>query len=344
MSTFRFTKPPFLAGLAAAIVATAALPVAPVRAGDCCSSHRSSSGHDHGDHAAADQHADHQHAQTRPASIVGQPPHGGQVYATSLQYFEVVYLPQETRVYLYGPTQWPMSASGAQGQVAMQVRGDDRVFRYPLQHVSAGDGSTGEDYLAAGVDVSRVRDGDMAVTFHLASLPYQQQPQVTFTQRFALTQARPAVAIAALAEPDRAAIARQRVCPVSGGVLGSMGTPVKLLVGDQPVYLCCQGCIGKVRENPEKFVAQPGTAGRQRTQAAAGSELTVTKATAADQAAIQAQAACPVMNSRLSSMGTPIKVTRGGQSLFLCCQGCVSKVQENPDYYFAQAARMRTGG
>jgi YHS domain-containing protein len=110
------------------------------------------------------------------------------------------------------------------------------------------------------------------------------------------------------------------------------------------VYLCCQGCTGKVRENPERYVTNATPVRHQPAQEAIGRELTVAKATAADEATIQAQGACPVMNTRLGSMGTPIKVTRGGRSLFLCCQGCVSKVEKNPDYYFAQATRMRTGG
>ncbi|MHC4398940.1 MAG: hypothetical protein ACYTG0_04600 [Planctomycetota bacterium] len=341
MSTFRLTNRSFLVGLAAAIVATATLSVVPAWAGECCSSHKNTGGHDHGAHATAHQHADHQQSQSRPASIVSQPPHGGQVHATKFQYFEAVYLPRETRVYLYGADQRPMSARKVQGQIAMQVRGYEKTYRYPLKYIAGGTG--GQECLSAAVDVSRVRDGDMTVSFHLASLPYQQEPQVAFSQTFALTQARPTVTVARLAESDRPAIAKQRVCPVSGGQLGTMGTPVKLLVGNQPIYLCCQGCIGKVRANPKKFVAKPAAAARQPAQGST-TELSMTKATAADQAAIQAQGACPVMNARLGSMGTPIKVTRGGQSLFLCCQGCVSKVEKNPDHYFARAARMRTGG
>ena len=344
MSTYRFANRFHRVSLAVAIVATVALSVTPARAGDCCSSRKSSGGHDHGARAAGSEHAGHQHSQIPAASVATVPLHGGQVHATNFHRFEVVYLPHETRIYLYGTDRRPLSPRGAEGQVTMQVRGNDQVYRYALKPVAATSGQRWEEFLVAPVDVSRIRDGDMMVSFYLSKLPTQQQPQASFSQTFALTRTRPSVTVAALTESDRAGIARQRVCPVSGGELASMGTPVKLLVADQPVYLCCQGCTGKVRENPERYVTGAPSIPQQPAQGVAGHELAVTKATAADEVAVRAQGTCPVLNTRLGSMGTPIKVTRGGRSLFLCCQGCVSKVEKNPDYYFAQATQMRTGG
>jgi len=35
-----------------------------------------------------------------------------------------------------------------------------------------------------------------------------------------------------------------------------MGAPVKVLIGGQPLYLCCQGCLGKVEKAPEQFLAK----------------------------------------------------------------------------------------
>ncbi|MHB1033397.1 MAG: hypothetical protein ACYC35_03300 [Pirellulales bacterium] len=64
------------------------------------------------------------------------------------------------------------------------------------------------------------------------------------------------VAIVALDRSDQAGIERQQVCPVTGAKLGSMGDPIKVLVGDHPVYLCCAGCVAKVRETPGKYAAQ----------------------------------------------------------------------------------------
>jgi len=44
---------------------------------------------------------------------------------------------------------------------------------------------------------------------------------------------------------------------------------------------------------------------------------------------------------KLGGMGAPVKVTAGGQSLFLCCKGCLGRVENNPDAYFAKAAELR---
>ncbi|NQT38525.1 MAG: hypothetical protein HQ581_13600 [Planctomycetes bacterium] len=266
----------------------------------------------------------------------------------------------------------------------MTVRGYEKVYRYPLQYVPPAAGSPTHDYLGLTIDLSRMKDGDMSVAFELTDLPGGQQPRATFSQTFALSKAPIQVAVVALTEADRAGIARQQVCAVSGGRLGSMGTPIKMLVGNQPVYLCCKGCIGKVQQNPEAYLPkatptqsvwtcpmhpqvrlakqgkcpicdmnliaatnesrspaehaaspQPGTA--------VADQMTVSNATAADQAAIGAQRVCAVAGSRLGGMGTPVKVTINGQSLFLCCKGCLGKVRKNPGLYFAKAAELRAG-
>lgn len=67
---------------------------------------------------------------------------------------------------------------------------------------------------------------------------------------------RPKVSLATLAQGDQAAIARQQVCPVTGAKLGSMGDPIKVLVGDHPLYLCCAGCVAKVKQSPDKYAVQ----------------------------------------------------------------------------------------
>ena len=61
------------------------------------------------------------------------------------------------------------------------------------------------------------------------------------------------------------------------------------------------------------------------------------KASRADQAAVNAQRVCKVTGASLGSMGTPIKVSRGQSSVFLCCQSCIRKVQANPDQYLGKA-------
>ena len=46
----------------------------------------------------------------------------------------------------------------------------------------------------------------------------------------------------------------QKTCPVTGEALGSMGPPIPVAVNGQTVYVCCQGCAGKVRKNPDAYL------------------------------------------------------------------------------------------
>jgi hypothetical protein len=63
-------------------------------------------------------------------------------------------------------------------------------------------------------------------------------------------------ALAGLVPSDRESAERQRICPVSGELLGSMGEPVKLDVQGREVWICCAGCEGTLRENPEQYFAK----------------------------------------------------------------------------------------
>jgi hypothetical protein len=67
-------------------------------------------------------------------------------------------------------------------------------------------------------------------------------PAFTPEQQAALDQLPPA---------DRELAVKQRVCPVSGEPLGSMGTPYKMIVGGRTVFLCCEGCAGVVEQDPD---------------------------------------------------------------------------------------------
>jgi cytochrome c551/c552 len=122
---------------------------------------------------------------------------------------------------------------------------------------------------------------------------------------------------------DKKAIATQKVCKVSGESLGSMGGPIKATRGDRSVFLCCASCEKTVLADPDKFL---------------GAEITTSKATPADQKAIAAQKACPVSGEALGSMGGPIKVTRGGKSVFLCCPNCLKPVLAAPDKFLGAPA------
>jgi Cu(I)/Ag(I) efflux system membrane fusion protein len=53
---------------------------------------------------------------------------------------------------------------------------------------------------------------------------------------------------------DRQAAMAQRICPVSGGALGSMGVPMKVTLKGRSVFLCCPACVEKAKEHPEEIL------------------------------------------------------------------------------------------
>lgn len=65
-----------------------------------------------------------------------------------------------------------------------------------------------------------------------------------------------AKALAKLTAADREAAVKQAVCPVTGEALGSMGTPPKVAVNGQEVFLCCAGCEEELRKDSEKYLAK----------------------------------------------------------------------------------------
>jgi len=57
-----------------------------------------------------------------------------------------------------------------------------------------------------------------------------------------------------LPEADRPLAIKQRICPVTGAALGSMGVPVKITLRGQTVFLCCKGCIGQAKRSPDEIL------------------------------------------------------------------------------------------
>ena len=63
-------------------------------------------------------------------------------------------------------------------------------------------------------------------------------------------------ALAKLPLVDQQAAQKQRICPVSGEPLGSMGTPEKVVVKGQEVFICCAACEKSLKNNPDKYLAK----------------------------------------------------------------------------------------
>ena len=100
-------------------------------------------------------------------------------------------------------------------------------------------------------------------------------------------------------------ISAQKICPVSGKALGSMGAPIRVRAGDQDVYLCCRGCLRK-----------------QITQKHWSQVL-------ANLAAAQKE--CPVMKRKLPADAKMTVLNR--RIVFVCCEPCIRKMQSDPKRY-----------
>jgi hypothetical protein len=128
--------------------------------------------------------------------------------------------------------------------------------------------------------------------------------------------------------------------------LGEHGKPIKIVIDGRPIFVCCEGCIDKVVQNRDSYFREVADRGMARQiappsdrQAPPRREVAVSSATAADRPAVEAQRVCPVMNQPLGEHGTPIKILIDGQPVFVCCKGCVGKVEEAPNLYLSIVVR-----
>jgi hypothetical protein len=88
--------------------------------------------------------------------------------------------------------------------------------------------------------------------------------QTTTSPQVGPTNTEPSAAVAdeipegltKLSESDRAAALKQRLCPVSGKELGSMGAPPRVSVDGRDVFLCCAGCEEELGKEPQKYLAK----------------------------------------------------------------------------------------
>src|SRR5438067_943499 len=61
---------------------------------------------------------------------------------------------------------------------------------------------------------------------------------------------------AKLSPEDRELVEAQEWCPETDDRLGSMGPPIKLMIKDKPVFICCGGCKKKAEADPDKTLAK----------------------------------------------------------------------------------------
>lgn len=104
---------------------------------------------------------------------------------------------------------------------------------------------------------------------------------------------------------DELRAAVQGICPVTGETLGSMGAPVKAKIGQEEVFLCCEGCA-KEKVNAEHWNTIHANMAK-------------------------AQGKCPVMGKALPQNAKSTIVD--GQTVYICCPPCAKKIAADPKTY-----------
>ena len=147
-------------------------------------------------------------------------------------------------------------------------------------------------------------------------------------------------ALSELSEADRSLAERQVICPVTEVKLGSagMGVPIRVVLPQRDVMICCEGCRQKLVANPEPFIALLDQ--YQNDAPTAEEQAEIEKAFAplskTDRQLAEAQVICPVTEVRLGTMGmgTPINVDVNGRPVMICCEGCRKQLLADPETNF----------
>ena len=169
-------------------------------------------------------------------------------------------------------------------------------------------------------------------------------------------------ALAKLPAAERAFAESQQYCPVlTGSRLGSMGSPVKLAIKGQTVFVCCSGCreeaikeadrtLKRVKERRSEKIAPPPADKKQPPAPKPAKEspedrkisVELAKLSPSDRALAEQQRFCIVsQEGRRGSMGAPVKIKVGGETVFLCCEGCEDSAKKNPAATLARLKELR---
>lgn len=104
---------------------------------------------------------------------------------------------------------------------------------------------------------------------------------------------------------DQLRIAVQENCPVSGRKLGKHGKPIKVKVGEETVFFCCEDCRkGKINDQHWETIHAKYA---------------------------KAQGICPVMKKMLPA--NPKWTIVEGQIVYICCPPCGKKIAADPTTY-----------
>ncbi|MHB0954949.1 MAG: efflux RND transporter periplasmic adaptor subunit [Pirellulaceae bacterium] len=253
--------------------------------------------------------------------------------------------------------------------------------RFEIRHVVLGPSSGDQIAILEGVkEGERVaRSGNFLIDSQMQLVgnpslidPTKALPRATLEDDD--TSAKVLMALAELPAEDRALAEEQQICPVTKLRLGSMGAPLKVALNGRSVFICCEGCRGRLLEKPAEYLANlaasvssgdsrealphadlPPIGVPQRAEpqselppidsfAARGSEAeaiheALAKLSPSDRGLAERQKICPVADMPLGSMGTPIRVNVSGRAVFICCEGCREDLLAEPAKHLAKLAQ-----
>ena len=114
------------------------------------------------------------------------------------------------------------------------------------------------------------------------------------------------------AKSDQLRATVQAICPVSGNKLGDHGTPIKVKIGKEEVFLCCKACL------------------KSKVDAKHWATIHANFA--------KAQGICPVMKNPLpkSAKWTIVE----GRIVYVCCPPCIAKIEKDPKTYLAAVDKL----
>ena len=173
-------------------------------------------------------------------------PHGGSLQQLENMQVESIVAPGGLRLYAYDHQGQPLDLRNAKGLAMLTVEGEPKRYRYDLFPEIAKDDSAAS--LAVAVDLSRMGGRNVELAFQLFGLPGSERRPAKFAASLKVPMTE--------AQQVATAIESQGTCPVSGLPLGKMGKPIAVTVGGETVYVCCAGCIEKVKSNPTKYFAK----------------------------------------------------------------------------------------
>jgi len=121
----------------------------------------------------------------------------------------------------------------------------------------------------------------------------------------------------------------QRICPVTGAELGTMGPSVAVEVQGKTIWTCCDACPSKVDSEPTQYLAKLTNLLSDPGGLESGEPLSLSP---------EQQTNCPVTGAKLGSMGAPVKVELSDQTVWACCSACEPKLKADPAKYLARLA------